>query len=133
MRVKREYLTEAPIEQIIERVAAKFGVRTVEKLVTDPIVIKRLAQIENLVREILAHETADEGPEEPDQEILDILARLDRLSEKVEQAANTPPPTPAPPPKQPYQFDVVRNAAGDIERIVARPLAGGNTIYGGAR
>jgi hypothetical protein len=129
MRVKREYLTnELPQPKVIERVVEKIVPRTVERVLTDPIVIKRLAQIETLVREIIANEAADEGPEEPDPKTLEILARLDSLAAKVEQAAKAQP-LPAPPqPKQPYQFDVVRNAAGDIERIVARPLVG-STIY----
>jgi hypothetical protein len=134
MRVKREYLTnELPKPEIrtIERVVERLVPQVVEKAFTDPIVIKRLAQIEKLVREIIENEAADEGPEEPDPEILEILARLDSLAAKVEQAAKAPA-LPPPQPKQPYQFDVVRNAAGDIERIVARPLAG-STIYAGVK
>lgn len=123
MRVKREYLTDkAPKPRIIERVVEKIVPKTVEKLVVDPAISRHLAKIEELVRGILAHEAEPEGPEP------DIIGRIDRLEAKLVKAT---PAKAEPQPKQPYQFDVVRNAAGDIERIVARPLAGGGTIYGG--
>jgi len=125
MRVKREYLTEkVPKPRIIERVVEKVVPRTVEKLVVDPAITKKLSHLEELVREILAHEAEPEGPEP------DIIGRIDRLEASLVKA--TPSKT-EPQPKQAYQFDVVRNAAGDIERIVAKPLSGGGTIYGGAR
>lgn len=130
MRVKREYLTsELPAPHVIERVVEKIVPRTIEKVITDPIVIKRLAQIEKVVNEILAHELEPE-PEDPGPTASDIMARLDALAQKVERIAAAPPPAPAAPPKQAYQFDVVRNSAGGIERIMAKPVTS-KSIYGG--
>lgn len=131
MRVKREYLTsEPPQPRVIEKVVEKvLPPRTIETVIMDPLISKRLAQIEKVVARLLELETA---PEPEDPALLDISDRLDALQEKIERIAKTPPPPPPPPPPKPtYQFDVVRNSSGAIEKVVAKPLKGEPTIYRG--
>lgn len=136
MRVKREYLTsELPPPQVLEKVVEKIVTR--DRPVIDPIIVKRLAQLEALANRILeqtAPEPEDDEEEGPDPEILEIMDRLAALEASLTRMAaklDTPPP---PPPAKPvYEFDVVRNEAGDIQKVVARPVSGRTSIYGGAK
>ena len=121
MRVKREYLTDE---------------------LPQPKVTERLDRIEKILNELLARETepedepeieTEDDPEDEGPTMADIMDRLSALAQKVERLAAAPPAPSSPPPplKQPYQFDVVRNASGGIDKIVARPLTGKATIYEG--